>query len=562
MLERPFNTLMNSVLAAETSHEIDSREEAMFARDWEFIFNDFEGWVILGISSNKYRGYWVHPRLYPTSRIEDLKKTLPEYDFQVPSAAYGEVISGNNHRIEPFWDKSSDFADSEIDLYYWRQYYGRSKGDENYFECNQLIPHTLGYTWVEAKKAYCIINDSGEEVEKIKVIDAAGVQIVLMRRQSLDKLLYLGKWVLVRYTSFTRWRTDHPDFQTSKNTLFTPHDDAKFSIRACGDKQVQYIEIRGADIQRPVTPIDKVLNWNFSDEEEEKRYADFIVEDWKNKRILKNYSIQPSNFANYFTESDLPFETSPIYFKPEVLEKYKNNPDKYELTERTITCRGGWYLKTYDVNEHNQVHTYAVYLSSLPYKEQLYWLAYNEEPKGTISKRAFKTDFEAQWPDASPLEKLNLALETLGKLKFNDHAIWEPKGGSWETASKGLHYLHTENANQWHDFIIALANTTNEGFQLKTLKLIAAKYGEFDDKLKTLGLIRHILTKTGNESHIANTHKVLSELQDRRAQGKAHGTWDAPKGSLIEDAKTRLNNVINAIEQLDTIFTAILQALT
>ena len=301
-----------------------------------------------------------------------------------------------------------------------------------------------------------------------------------------------------------------------------------------------------------------LLSWRFSDNEEEieKKYAEFIVHDWKNKKILKNYSIDPKNFANYFTKSDLPFETSPIFFKAEVLDKYKNNPDKYELQERTISCRGGWYLETYDINQYNQVHTYAVYLARLPYKEQLHWLQYNEAPKGDISKRAFQTDFEAKFPYENPLlQQLQESLETLRKTEVGDEKlfIWSPKGGSWETASKGLHYVNSENANQWHDFIIAIANATNEGFLKKPLSKIAASLGNEDNQLGTLGLLKFIIKESNNEDKIPLIHGVLNDLQIKRGKGKAHGTWDTPDSSLIDDATKRLQDVIQAIKQLKQI---------
>ena len=94
----------------------------------------------------------------------------------------------------------------------------------------------------------------------------------------------------------------------------------------------------------------------------------------------------------------MPFETSPIFFKPGVLDKYKNDTDKYTLKERFIDCRGGWYLKTYHINEQGQVHTYACYLSLLPYEEQVYWKSFNENPRGPISKTAVQTDFKGKPP--------------------------------------------------------------------------------------------------------------------------------------------------------------------
>jgi hypothetical protein len=364
----------------------------------------------------------------------------------------------------------------------------------------------------------------------------------------------------VHYFSFKRFKTDSPSFNSCTSEQHESQEyEAKFEIRKCGN---EYIEFRGAQIERPETPKEQLLSWRINDEEEEegKEYANFIVLDGKNNKILKNYSLDPRNFANYFTASDLPFEISPIFFKAEVLDKYKNNPDKYELTERNISCRGGWYLETYDINKYNQVHTYAVYLARLPFKEQLHWLQYNEEPRGGISSRAFQTDIEGKFSDEkSKLEHLQESLKKLGNLKVGEegYVIWSPKGGSWDSASKGLHYVNTENPNQWHDFIIALANTTNEGFQVKTLRKIASRLGNDDETLGTLGLIKYILKSSNNEEQILIIHGTLNELQTRRGKGKAHGSWDTPEGSLIEDANKRLQDVILAIGKLIEILGAL-----
>ena len=58
--------------------------------------------------------------------------------------------------------------------------------------------------------------------------------------------------------------------------------------------------------------------------------------------------------ANYFTQSDLPFEMSPAFFHPEVLTRYKSDSDKYTLQDRSISCRGAWHLQTYDINDAGQ----------------------------------------------------------------------------------------------------------------------------------------------------------------------------------------------------------------
>jgi hypothetical protein len=116
-----------------------------------------------------------------------------------------------------------------------------------------------------------------------------------------------------------------------------------------------------------------------------KQYASFIVQDWKNE-VICEVSCAPGATANYFTKSDLPFETSPAFFRPDVLLKYKADSDKYTLKDRSITCRNAWHLETYDINEAGQVHTYLAYLRDLPYEEQLYWKAHNE-----VQRRRFQS---------------------------------------------------------------------------------------------------------------------------------------------------------------------------
>ncbi|WP_417909427.1 hypothetical protein [Candidatus Electronema sp. PJ] len=558
MLEKIFLNLIEKIIKVQESHKISPGQESFLSRNWEFIFSDFEGWTVLYCSAFRHDGYWLYPMLFPRKKIDKLKKQLPSFSFMPPSGAYGHVESSEGrHWIEPCWGAFANFSNSSIPLFFARKYLGRPKDKEVYYEFNQLVTHILDLHWSEQRNSYCRLDEMGNEIEIIKIINYERLNLILMRRRSLEKIMHLGDWVLVRYIEFSRFSKDWIFSGSSISKIYEPEEyEAKFEIRRC--KKDEYIEFRGAQIERPKIPKEQLLSWQSSDEEEEneKKYAEFIVQDWKNEKILKNYSIDPENFSNYFTNSDLPFETSPIFFKAEVLDKYKNNPDKYELQERHISCRGGWYLETYDINEYNQVHTYAVYLARLPYKEQLHWLQYNEEPKGEIAERAFQTDFEGRWSDsASLLEQLKEALELLGKTEVGNEKliIWSPKGGSWEATTKCLHYVNSENPNQWHDFIIALANTTYEGFLKDPLSKIAAKSGNTDKDLGTLGLLKFILTASNNKDKIPSIHGVLNDLRSTRGKGKAHGTWETPEGSLIDDATKRLKDIIQAINELQEI---------
>ena len=94
---------------------------------------------------------------------------------------------------------------------------------------------------------------------------------------------------------------------------------------------------------------------------DDRKYASFIAYDWKND-LIREISNEPSYTANYFEDTELPFESSPAFFHPDVLLRYKGSSAQYILVNCFITCRNSWHRKTYDINESGQMHTYIVYL--------------------------------------------------------------------------------------------------------------------------------------------------------------------------------------------------------
>lgn len=175
---------------------------------------------------------------------------------------------------------------------------------------------------------------------------------------------------------------------------------------------------------------------------------------------------------NYFTKSDLPFELSPAFFRAEVLARYKADPDKYRLDDRSITCRNAWYLKTYDINEAGQVHTYLCYLADLPIAEQRYWKAFNEEPKGGISKRAYETDFEGQW--ASEYDALVELKRKIEVLNASSHPWWSARTSTLLDTTR---YPATDAEKESADEILALDQLVVEGFVEREIKRITQEAG-------------------------------------------------------------------------------------
>ena len=296
--------------------------------------------------------------------------------------------------------------------------------------------------------------------------------------------------------------------------------------------------------------------------EEENLEVAFIALDWRNKRIT-DMSTHPSATTNYFqaSQNSLPYEVSPAFFRPEVLNKYKADQDKYAVSEvsRTITCRGAWELRTYDINEEGQISTYIRYLRSLPYSEQLYWRSFNEPPKAWISERAFKRDFEGEWSDVvSPLEKV---------LKIA--RLWAESGVAWwvlreDALLEIVSTPRTTSRNEWGRAFSDLAKLIIEGLRVdyirtrlgesgiefekdeKSLKLserflVAHDVLADDERLFNLRMVQHIRTKVDAHSGGRDARRLAADAL------LEHETYTAHFESICEGVARELEKIETAL---------------
>ena len=273
-------------------------------------------------------------------------------------------------------------------------------------------------------------------------------------------------------------------------------------------------------------------------EPENNQYATFIAYDWKNK-VVGELSCDPRCIANYFTKSDLPFETTPVFFNAQVLLKYKSDPAKYRLGHRSISCLHAWHLQTYDINEAGQVHTYLIYLSRLPYKEQLYWKSYNEEPKGLmeepigpISMRAFTTDFLGKWDESpDPLRDLK---RKLNELKEEGAQWWRMKDPQ---LIELVHYPVTDSAKEWADELLALDQLLVEGLAHSYFKTkLESMRSKPDPQWGSIKLIEECLKASGMDELQADAIlEPLRELHRLRTKMRGHVASEQEKGRIRAD---------------------------
>ena len=232
-------------------------------------------------------------------------------------------------------------------------------------------------------------------------------------------------------------------------------------------------------------------------------------------------SCDPDRLSSYFErQSTRPRTMSPAFFKSEVLHKYKADSAKFELTDRTISCRGAWHLTTYDVNEAGQVHTYVGYLGDLPYREQVYWQSFNEFPKGPLSKRAVRNDFMGEFAEPDPLQSIKHKIELLDR---ECPRWWRVRGGDMATA---VQIPATESENEWSEALLAFDQLLVEGFVVKALRSAARESGRAVEKeWGSIKLLEECLVGHGmDEEEAKEVVKPLREAHQHRSIVKGHSS--------------------------------------
>jgi hypothetical protein len=275
-------------------------------------------------------------------------------------------------------------------------------------------------------------------------------------------------------------------------------------------------------ILRPAVTVEQLIQeWKDEEDPKNRQYATFKIFDWKNKRQLET-SCAPEFLSNYFERerTDKPFEISPAFFRPEVLLRFKSDPEKFELTDRTVGCRNAWYLKTYDINDAGQVHTYIGYLADFPYDEQLYWQSFNEWPKGPISKRAFENDFEGRFSsDYDPLDMIKYKIRQLDE---KPPIWWKSRG---DTLLDAARYPATDSVSEWGDEILALDQALVEGFLSKPLRKLVEDAGRTPgDGWQSIRLLQDLFEAGGRTLEEARAvMEPLATLHGLRSKLKGHG---------------------------------------
>jgi hypothetical protein len=386
---------------------------------------------------------------------------------------------------------------------------------------NQEIVHLSELHWVHEKQAYCKIDRLGDILEVINItqtqVSGNKLSVITCEPDILEDYLFTSDSSLVRPFEFQINRRNGEFADRNMADVVITDTPGFFYKRYIVDKGVF---LRGLQIIRLHNTRDFVLDRIMKGKQVEDKYVEFLARDIRDGQ-LKKISTNPEATCNYFNlkESDKPLELSPAFFRQEVLSKYKQDPDKYDLSDRFLNCRDAWTLRGLDFNNSGQIHTYICDLAAIPYEEQLYWLSYNEEPKDGLSERAIRNDFFAQWySNDRPIDQIKATLRR-----------WETERVGWWTLSisteyAGFDYPLSENKQEWAKHFLELAKLIIEGLNLKYFKRILNQEGvnyskeEANQSITLLEKVLTVVSALNGPVHLPN----MREVQRLRTKLSAH----------------------------------------
>lgn len=469
------------------------------------------------------RGVFIHGVFVPRVSVEPFdREDLADWDCN-PYDSWG--IRNDGSVTPPLSDsRSKTLADGE-QVVFGRTFEGVPKYG-SYIEISQKFIHVLNLHYLKERSAWCRLDRHGD-IQSVVSIVAIEEQtphptgeIVLANRGALAEYLNPQDLMLLRMFEFQLYRETSYPLHWSNN-LESQRISIGKSVHARLSIDSGYASFsRGSHV---TFIANEEVDYLYTKDE----YETFIAYDVKS-RTTRRVSCSPKALGNYFSPSPLPYEISPVFFRPEVLLEYKRHGEKYTFDERSISCRGSWSLKTYDINEKGQVHTYLKYLGQLPHEEQLHWKKYNEPPKAPISRRAYETDIKGnfRYKEDNPLAELKIFL-------CNLHCAW------WaiphEDMMRKVQYPYTMLVEEWKDDILALYQLLIEGLKESWIRTKAEQVNSSTDpKARSIGLLRAYLVGVGvDEESAKSIVSPLHLLREHRNKLSAHVTQES--GSRLQD---------------------------
>jgi len=549
--------ILDEIQSLSIIPEFGTNEYKEYLKQKEFIK------FLLDINRNElpvyisHHGMFINSLFFPSKYLkENYIDNLLKWNFCSDDllSGYGYHFYKGKKRIKIF--KPLEFGVPDLlkkaKPFILLRYFEGRIGKKSYIEICSFFIQLHNLHFIDEKNAYYVLNKSGEIEEIIKIYYLQDYIIVTINKNLLDIHLFLTNSVLLRFFNrkiYHDWSFITREKKREEYKLIDEdHEIFANRIIIFNEKDSPIASsLRGFNIIRNYQSYRRIISILNSNEELNK-YEKFIAWDWKNKRIAE-CSCDPNELCNYFVKSNKPHEMSPVFFKPEVILKYKQDAEKYSICNNLISCRGIWGIP-FEVNEVGQIYTYLIYLSGIPYSEQLYLKSYNENPKAGISEKSIKENFRGEF---------DLTYEPLSELKESLHILQNSKSELWSCNNEELYnilnYPLSDSLEEWQNEIHNLDKLVIEGLNNSYIKKLSKSLNCYKENLGSIKLLKEILiSKNFNNDEITIIIRPLCEIHFLRTKFFAHRKsekTDNIRKEIIKKYNDLKNHFYNLIKSVD-----------
>ena len=153
-------------------------------------------------------------------------------------------------------------------------------------------------------------------------------------------------------------------------------------------------------------------------------YPEFIIGEDEYGKPVK-YTCDPDCLANYFGKNpDAPHYLTPVFFKPEVLQRYYDDSDLYTVSDGNLSCASMWGVKIDNGNPNCVVVFLGDIGRDIPASHRTHWRSYNVSPTQRMSDVGVRRAFFGQFADSeNPEHRFKLAYNQLQN-SWEEHWGW------------------------------------------------------------------------------------------------------------------------------------------
>ncbi|MEO9307003.1 MAG: hypothetical protein ABI342_01675 [Nitrososphaera sp.] len=303
-------------------------------------------------------------------------------------------VKKNNMKIEPFT--------------FFRYWHSKS----THAKCELIQEFILFYNlfWNEKSKTWKTMTLEGKEYDVVKITSGDDNEKIEINTRFLRNYLAIRKRLLVRQHDHVTWVKSPLSNLLGKTHVQFDSSSANHNYHIAlsemhFDDYGTCSTLFGRDIILPYKKGQDLLGWKNG------AHCKFIIGTDENG---KNFECTCDEDKIGIQGNGKVHPLTTVFFKPEVLKKYYDNPSIYTVFPTDLHCSGLWSIPI-DRNSKGLVYVHLGDLSHIPLDEQQHWKLYNVIPEGGMTESRWKRDFEAEFAD--PEDPVFILTKTLSEFQ-------------------------------------------------------------------------------------------------------------------------------------------------